>query len=259
MDNMVENRFEIEKFYDNLSESWDKTRPEYTQEIFRKITFRLDKNSSYSIFDFGCGTGLLCEFISDNFSNVKIEGIDISGQMIEKAKTNCLNCNFYVGDVFSINLPNYDVIISKDVFNHIKNIPLTISRLNDLLNSKGNLIIANREREQNTKDEIVKTLETLNYEISTEYHSFKPTKQEIDSFIEILPNFKEDHKNIIKRKLENSDKYYIIFADKKRHASANFSDRFNSIDERKLNKDFYGSLYLIQTSKQIGLLLLLLF
>lgn len=214
MKNMSENKFEIDKFYDYLSKSWDKTRPKYTQEIIEKITAHLDQNKPYSIFDFGCGTGLLCKFISNNFSNAKIEGVDISSQMIEKAKTNCLNCNFHVGDISSISLPNYDVIISKDVFNHIEDIHKTISRLNDLLNPKGKLIIANREREQNVKVEIVNALETMNYEISTEYHFFRPTNEEIESFLKTLSKFKEDHKNIIRKKLESSDKYYILFADK---------------------------------------------
>ncbi|MHB8119644.1 MAG: class I SAM-dependent methyltransferase [Methanothrix sp.] len=215
MSSMSEYKFEIDKFYDYLSKSWDKTRPKYTQEIFKKITAHLDMNKPYSIFDFGCGTGLLCKFISDNFPNAKIEGIDISSQMTEKAKNNCPNCNFYIGNVTSINLPNYDVIISKDVFNHIGDIRKTISKLNDLLNPKGMLIITNRERKQNVKDEIIKTLEILNYKISTESHSFKPTKQEIDSFMETLSIFKEEHKNIIRKKLEGEDKYYMIFADKK--------------------------------------------
>jgi len=215
MSNMTENKFEIDKFYDDLSKSWDKTRPKYTQDIFRKITAHLDKNKPYSIFDFGCGTGLLCKFISDNFPNAKIEGIDISSQMIEKAKINCPNCNFYVGDITSINLPNYNVVVSKDVFNHIDDVHQILSRLNDLLNPNGMLVIANRERERKVKDEIVNTLETLDYEISTEYHSFKPTKQEINAFIGTLSNFKEEHKNIIRKKLESEDKYYIIFARKK--------------------------------------------
>jgi hypothetical protein len=36
--------FDINKFYDDLSKSWDKTRPEYTTEIFRKILFLQIKN-----------------------------------------------------------------------------------------------------------------------------------------------------------------------------------------------------------------------
>ncbi len=214
MTNMSENKFEIDKFYDDLSANWDKTRPKYTQEIFRKITSRLDKNKSYSILDFGCGTGLLCKFISDNVPNSKIDGIDISSQMIEKAKINYPNCDFYVGDISSINLPDYEVIISKDVFNHIEDICKTISKLNDLLNPKGTLIIANRERKQNVNDEIVNALKTLNYEITTEYHSFRPTKEEIHFFVKTLSKFKDEQKEFIRKTLESADKYYIIFAGK---------------------------------------------
>ena len=75
--------------------------------------------------------------------------------------------------------------------------------------------IANRERNSNIKNKIINALETLNYEISKEYHSFKPSKEEIDSFLKTLSSFKEEHKNVIRKKLESEDKYYIIFADKK--------------------------------------------
>ncbi|MDP2846188.1 MAG: hypothetical protein Q8N79_09000 [Candidatus Methanoperedens sp.] len=80
---------------------------------------------------------------------------------------------------------------------------------------KGKIVIANRERNSNIKNKIINALETLNYEISTEYHSFKPAREEIDSFLKTLSGFKEEHKNIIRKKLESEDKYYIIFADKK--------------------------------------------
>lgn len=33
MDNMQEKRFEIDKFYADLSKSWDETRPKYTNDI----------------------------------------------------------------------------------------------------------------------------------------------------------------------------------------------------------------------------------
>lgn len=119
---MDKKKIDITKFYDDLSQSWDSTRPKYTLEIFIEIISRLDKNKPYSILDFGCGTGLLCKYLSDNLPNAKIDGIDISSQMIERAKANCPGCNFYVGDILSIALPQYDAIISKDVFNHIDDI-----------------------------------------------------------------------------------------------------------------------------------------
>lgn len=206
--------FDINTFYDDLSKSWDDTRPTYTEEIFRKITSHLDKHTFYSILDFGCGTGLLCRSISENFPNTKIDGIDISRQMIERAKSNCPNCNFYIGDISLITLSSYDVIISKDVFNHIADIRKTILRVNGLLNTKGTVIIANRERSQDTKKEIVNALESLGYEVSAEYYTFKPTKQEVDFFINALSNFKEEHKRVVRKKLESADKYYLIFAGK---------------------------------------------
>ncbi len=33
---MTKNKLETSKFYDDLSATWDKTRPKYTEEIFRK-------------------------------------------------------------------------------------------------------------------------------------------------------------------------------------------------------------------------------
>lgn len=211
---MTENKFETSKFYNDLSATWDKTRPKYTEEIFRKITSYIDKNKTHSILDFGCGTGLFCKYIADNFQNIKIDGIDISSQMVEKARMNCPDSTFYVGDISLINLPKYDIIISKDVFNHIENIPKTISKLNDLLNYNGMLIITNRERNSDL-EKIVNILNAMNYKTVIEYLSFKPTSEEIELFLQTLSNFKEEHKNIIKLKLENTDRYYLVLADKK--------------------------------------------
>lgn len=207
-------RLEIDKFYDDLSKIWDKTRPKYTAEIFSKIISHLDKNKPYSILDFGCGTGLLCKNLHENLPNAKIEGIDISGQMIEKAKTNCPNCNFYVGDILSFNLPKYDIVVSKDVFNHVEDIHKTVTRLDELLTDLGKLIIANRERNKGEKNKITDALRQLGYKISAEHFSFKPTKKEIDDFTAELPAFIEEHKAFIRKKLEESGEYYIIFADK---------------------------------------------
>ncbi len=177
---MNKKKIDLAKFYNDLSQSWDNTRPKYTQEIFRKIASHLDKNKQYFILDFGCGTGLLCKYLSENLPKAKIDGIDISNQMIEKARINCPNCNFYTGDIFSVTFPQYDAIVSKDVFNHIDDIPKTLKRLNDLLRVNGMLILANRERERGVKNSIVATLESLEYKMFVEQYSFMPTKEEIE-------------------------------------------------------------------------------
>lgn len=212
---MNKDKIDITKFYNDLSQNWDNTRPKYTLEIFQKIASRLDKSKPSAILDFGCGTGLLCKYLSENLPKAKIDGIDISSQMIEKARINCPNCNFNTGDIFSVNLPQYDAIFSKDVFNHIGDIPQTLKRLDSLLRASGMLILANREREGGIKNSIIAALESLEYTISTEQYSFTPTKEEIESFLKTLPNFSEHHIKTIKERLEVSGEYYIICANKR--------------------------------------------
>ncbi|VVB84905.1 Trans-aconitate 2-methyltransferase [uncultured archaeon] len=212
---MNKEKIDTTKFYNDLSQNWDNTRPKYTQEIFRKIASRLDKNKSCSILDFGCGTGLFCKYLSENLPKAKIDGIDISNQMIEKARINCPNSNFYTGDIFSVTLPQYDVIVSKDVFNHIDDIPKTLKRLDSLLRVNGMLILANREREQGVKNNIVTTFESLEYKTFVEQYSFMPTREEIELFLKTLPNFSEHHIKTIRERLEASGEYYVVYATKK--------------------------------------------
>lgn len=207
-------KIKVDKFYDDLSEIWDKTRPKYTEGIFRKIIARLDKIKPYLILDFGCGTGLLCKYLHENLPNAKVDGIDISSRMIEKAKANCPDCKFYAGNVLSVHLPEYGLVVSKDVFNHIEDIPKTIRRLDELLNKGGGFIIANRERDKEVKGTITGALRQLGYRILIERFSLKPTKKEIDTFMAGIPTFKEEHKALVRKKLEESGEYYIIFADK---------------------------------------------
>ncbi len=112
----------------------------------------------------------------------------------------CPDSNFYLGDILSIELTHsYDVIVSKDVFNHIEDINKTISRLYGLLTAGGALVIANRERNANVKHRIVNALKSLGCEISIEYYSFKPDKEEIEAFINTLSGFRDEHKKAIKK------------------------------------------------------------
>jgi trans-aconitate methyltransferase len=205
-------KFDITRFYDDLANSWDNTRPKYTLEIFEKITSRLDKGKPYSILDFGCGTGLLCRYLSDNLPNARIEGVDVSSRMIEKARRNCPEGSFYVGDILSLNLPHYDIVVSKDVFNHIDKIPEVFSRLNELLNDDGAFIIANREREQTTKETILAALKLLEYQVSEEQYSFTPAEEEIRCFLKTLSGFSDRHVQMIRERLLASGNYYIIYA-----------------------------------------------
>jgi len=205
-------KLQTEKFYDGLAKSWDETRPGFTAEIFAEIASGLDKGKRLDILDFGCGTGLLCKYISENLPNAKIEGIDISSRMIEKAKANCPGCNFYAGSIFSLELQQYNAIISKDVFNHIGDISKTVLRLDALLSPGGMIVIANRERKPGVKEEIMDALRSAGFEASVKLCAFDPAEEEIEAFIKSLPGINEVHKGVIRNKLQASGEYYIIRA-----------------------------------------------
>lgn len=204
---------QIDKFYDGLSTSWDETRPKYTAEVFGRVLSKIDRPDP-SILDFGCGTGLLAKFLREKLPQAKIDGIDISRGMIKKAKANCPGCRFYTGNISGIELPYYDVIVAKDVFNHIPDPTETLVRLNEHLNPKGSIIIANRERDQGKKQDMVGVLESLGFRISAEEYTFNPSPEEIQAFLGNLTGFSTKHKTAIEKHLESSGKYYLIYAKK---------------------------------------------
>jgi len=207
-------RLPTKEFYDNLASSWDETRPEFTSTIFAEIVSLLDKTRPLLILDFGCGTGLLSKYLHENLPSAKIDGIDISSEMVARARMSCPNCTFYAGGIFSTRLPHYDVVIAKDVFNHIDDIPKTILRLDGLLNDEGTIVVANRERDASVRSSIRRTLNSLHYRASTHTYSFQPTEEEVDSFLRSLSGFDDRQKDMIRVRLATPSEYYIVDARK---------------------------------------------
>lgn len=216
MRNMENNdqQLNLKKFYDDLAQSWDNTRPKYNLKVFEKIISYLVKYDFSSVLDFGCGTGLFCKYVQENYPGIKVSGIDISSKMIEKARANCPGQKFYAGDIFSIPLPKYDAVVSKDVFNHIADVKKTLVRLDELVSPGGAIVIANREREQTARKEILAGFYSLKYQVSEEKFSFTPTDEEINSFLKTLSNFHDRHKAIIRKRLVESGDYYILYTRK---------------------------------------------
>lgn len=104
------------------------------------------KNSS-NILDIGCGLGWSSYEFSLSFKNSKIEGIDLSPVLIEKASKLFVsdNLEYKVYDVTQgIPLKTYDAIVMIDVYEHIEssqraNFHLSLKRL---IKTNGRLILA---------------------------------------------------------------------------------------------------------------------
>lgn len=75
------------------------------------------------IADLGCGEGFIIDTITARYSNVKIDGFDISQSALDIAKKKHPNFNFYQSDVKELPEPaktgKYDLVILTEVLEHI--------------------------------------------------------------------------------------------------------------------------------------------
>ena len=78
-----------------------------------------DKKVSNTLLDFGCGTGHLLQYITDNqIKNIEYSGLDISPLFVETASSKFPETTFYQTDILedSNDLPSFDYIILNGVF-----------------------------------------------------------------------------------------------------------------------------------------------
>ncbi|MGM0932664.1 MAG: class I SAM-dependent methyltransferase [Bacteroidota bacterium] len=100
-----------------------------------------------NILDIGCGLGWSSHEFSKKFSNAKVEGIDFSPVLIEKASLlfQKENLSYKVHDITE-RLPEkkYDAVLMIDVYEHIPKIKRELfhQSLKEILNDQGRLIMA---------------------------------------------------------------------------------------------------------------------
>jgi SAM-dependent methyltransferase len=93
------------------------------EDVYKRFDMMLsvikDKNTKFSLLDFGCGCGHLLEYIEENKLNIEYSGLDISTKFYECCKNKFPNHKFYNLDILNDNIesiPNFDYIILNGVF-----------------------------------------------------------------------------------------------------------------------------------------------
>ncbi len=156
----MKNTTDKTKIYNNWATSYDSYVKSLNyvgpKEIVKKMCDYTKKFQYLKILDFGCGTGLVGEEILKQFKiDTFIDGIDISENMISKAKEkniydNIFNIDIQKDDFDTKSLDKYDIIISSGVFleGHVKF--QTIDKLLDILKPNGYIFITIRDSYKNT-------------------------------------------------------------------------------------------------------------
>ncbi|MBZ9633630.1 class I SAM-dependent methyltransferase [Clostridium sp. FP1] len=105
-----------------------------------------------SVLDIGCGSGILAYKLSNHYD--KVIGIDISEEMLHIAsnKRQSPNIKYINMDANELKLyEKFDFITSRTTFHHINNIPLLLTKIKDMVNPGGKIVIvdviSNFERE----------------------------------------------------------------------------------------------------------------
>jgi len=135
---------------------FDRWSNKYDRSILQKILFNRSHDMFFGevlpllkkgarVLDVGCGTGKFAFRLSGVTRGVKIHGIDISKEMIDKAKSKLRDepIEFDVGDVE--NLPyksdTFDIITCSNSFHHYPNQKKAVSEMRRVLKKDGKLMI----------------------------------------------------------------------------------------------------------------------
>ncbi|MFZ4105399.1 class I SAM-dependent methyltransferase [Flavobacterium sp.] len=128
----------FEKEYHNLETHhwWFKSRRKYILDYISKAP----KNSK--IIDIGCSSGILIkELVENGFAIENLYGIDISEVAIANCKANGI-INSFVMDAQNIDLiEKFDIIISSDCLEHLKDEKKAIRNWESILKSGGTMLV----------------------------------------------------------------------------------------------------------------------
>ena len=114
--------------YDSIFESKN-----YSLEVDQIFGLLPVDMKEINILDVGCGTGNHAEFF---LKKAKYDGVDINGEMIQKAKEKNINGNFYaqsIEDYSSSNRSKYNLAVSLfSVVNHLLDVDSLFSFFEDI-------------------------------------------------------------------------------------------------------------------------------
>lgn len=94
----------------------DWNSPESQQLRFEQLVKVCDGSTKFSINDYGCGYGAMCDYLSRQDFQFQYTGYDLSEPMINEARRlneNKDNCEFIIGDL----LKEADYTVASGVFN----------------------------------------------------------------------------------------------------------------------------------------------
>lgn len=133
------NKKDIISFFDDFAPDWDNVN-ERNDQVIAKILDNCKICEGTRVLDVACGTGVLFPDYIDR--KVKVTGIDISPEMVKKAKEKFPQAEIICGDAENVTFSDFfDVVMIYNAFPHFNEPEKLISNLAKSLNKGGRISI----------------------------------------------------------------------------------------------------------------------
>jgi len=163
--NHSQEKEKVERYFKETAHKWDEIRKDYYDENLREIVIqKANIKTGNIVLDVGCGTGFLSLGVAKAVGEYgKVVGVDISEEMMKKAKENLSkvgvsNIEFRMGDAENIPLEDnsVDAVVGNMVLHHCPNPESAIKEMVRVLKPEGRLVLADMEehKEKWLKDEM---------------------------------------------------------------------------------------------------------
>jgi 2-polyprenyl-3-methyl-5-hydroxy-6-metoxy-1,4-benzoquinol methylase len=124
----------------------DDIRPNIDTNYFTPILNEVADIAQFKrVLDVGCGNGLFTVALKKRQKNIHISGVDANEYALEIAKENGFDDVRYITDFDSCSLPypndTFDLIICKDVIEHLVSPNILLRELSRVLNRNGSLLL----------------------------------------------------------------------------------------------------------------------
>ncbi len=141
MDKELEENAKLQReYFDKLAPTWRSDGGLDMTEL-RSMLSPVPLRSGERVLDIACGAGVLDECLLS--MGLRVDGIDISEKMIEKARADSKNrgANYFAADFYSFRAQPYDCLLAFDCYPHFADKKLFAERAYSLLKENGLLFI----------------------------------------------------------------------------------------------------------------------
>jgi ubiquinone/menaquinone biosynthesis C-methylase UbiE len=143
----------IRAFFDNLALEWDSCQPPDIDEIITRLLLPLDGRleCAGTILEVGTGTGRLIPILAQRYPGSSTISIDLSMEMLSRARQKSPHANLLQSDVHNLPIPNgcINAVICHNSFPHFQKKYETLLELRRILGQDGDLIVLhNLNRQQ---------------------------------------------------------------------------------------------------------------